>query len=59
MKNPLNDPRYSVNKEWTGKEKQQYVARFEGDFIASSTSKSKAWLECIFHDSKRLNKPII
>lgn len=59
MKNPLNDKRYNVSKEWTGKETQQFVARFEGDWIASTSSESKAWIECIFHDNKRLNKPIL
>lgn len=48
-----SDQRYTITKEWTGKEKPQYVVRFCGEWIASCQFKSSAITLAVGEKSRR------
>lgn len=52
------DKRYEITMEYTGKENQQHVARFCGDFISGHDTHVGAALSCVFHDDERQEKMI-
>jgi len=47
------DARYTVTLEHTGRDRPHYVARFCGDWIASSASYASATLAALGHDAVR------
>ena len=47
------DPRYTITKEWTGKEKPQFVVRFCDEWICSSSFYSSAVLRAVGHNAER------
>ena len=49
------DGRYSNSLEWTGKETQQHVARFCGEWIGSAATKQGAEALCANHHNERVN----
>lgn len=53
------DTRYSIEKEFTGKAKPEYVARFCGEFIGSSQFLSAMQLRCVGHNIHRQGDPLI
>jgi hypothetical protein len=53
-----DDKRYSINLEFCGHAKPHYVARFCGEFIASSLSRPAMVLKCIGHNNVRLGAEI-
>lgn len=38
----MRDRRYSIEREWTGSEKTQWVVRFCGDWVGARPTKSSA-----------------
>lgn len=59
MKNPINDIRYTVTKEWCGAPKQMHIARFCGKWIGKSETESGAWMLCIFDQDERFELNIL
>jgi hypothetical protein len=53
------DTRYSVEKEFTGRAKPQFVARFCGEFIGSSGFYNSAVVRCIGHNSARKGNLVV
>lgn len=49
----VNDQRYTVTAEYTGKQDPQHVLRFCGDFIATDPSLNEIILQAIFHQDER------
>jgi len=47
------DPRYTITKEWTGKEKPQFVVRFCDEWICSTPFYSSAVGRAVGHDAER------
>lgn len=47
------DRRYTVNKEHTGAPQPQYVARFNGQFLAADADEGVAWDIACEHKRKR------
>ena len=47
------DPRYTISKEWTGKEKPQFVVRFCDEWICSSSFYSSAVIRAVGHTAER------
>lgn len=53
------DRRYSIAREFTGHEKPQWVARFDGEFIAASGFYSSALARAVGHNAIRKGAPVI
>ena len=53
------DPRYTITKEWTGKEKPQFVVRFCDEWICSSPFYSSAVARAVGHNAERRGALII
>jgi hypothetical protein len=59
LQNAVDDLRYTVDLEFTGKSKSTlFVVRFCGDFVASSETLNGAILSAIFHKDERSTKLI-
>ena len=53
------DPRYTITKEWTGKEKPQFVVRFCDEWICSTLFYNSAVIRAVGHNSERKGALII
>lgn len=53
------DRRYTVTQEAAGYPERRYVARFCGEFIASSLSYSAAAIRCVGHHAERMGALVI
>ena len=52
--NPIKrDSRYTIQKEWTGKDKPQFVLRFCDEWIFSSSFYSSVLIRAIGHNAER------
>ncbi len=59
QENGKPDTRYSVEKEFTGKAKPQFVARFCGEFICASEFYQNAAIRCTGHNQIRKGSLVI
>ena len=54
MHRPIEkDPRYTITKECTGKEKPQFVLRFCDDWICSTSFFNSAVIRAVGHQAER------
>tara|TARA_R110002012_G_scaffold103150_1_gene242964 strand:- start:131 stop:331 length:201 start_codon:yes stop_codon:yes gene_type:complete len=52
--NPIErDSRYTIQKEWTGKDKPQFVLRFCDEFICSSSFYGSVAIRAVGHHADR------
>lgn len=49
----INDQRYTVTAEYTGKQDPQHVLRFDGKFISASSDLNDVIFSAIFHQDER------
>jgi hypothetical protein len=49
----LKDGRYTITREWTGKDKPQYVVRFCGDWLDSRPTKKAALMRAVEFQAER------
>lgn len=47
------DPRYTITKEWTGKEKPQFVLRFCDEWICATSFFDSAVVRAVGHKAHR------
>jgi hypothetical protein len=49
----LKDGRYTITREWTGKDEPQYVVRFCGDWVDSRSTKGAALMRAVGYQAER------
>ncbi len=54
-----SDKRYSITREWTGREKPQWVVRFCGEFVSSHAFHSAALMRAVGESSIRRGAQVI
>lgn len=52
----IEDPRYTIALEYTGKATPVYVIRFCGSFVSADSTEAKAVLSAIIHQDERTLK---
>jgi hypothetical protein len=53
LQRTIQDRRYTIAKEFTGKEDPQFVIRFCGSFVSADPTENEAILSAIIHQGER------